>query len=236
MAVSKCVPADPAQPCFLCRRNKPVLLNSAWPIWFSCFGICEYPILGFHQRSYSRLVLTQLLRKRIVKRHPSMRSLRFHFALVTVDVGLPHCQAQPFPVDVSPSQTEDLTHPQSQTHRHNAHRSKRLWNVFKQLPKFSNGKCLRFPLPFRTVLDADQAHGIVLIRNQLPAHGRIKKDTHQVFEMRLAFRCQVEPLEPVLNEQWFDLLDGMVSPLGSTWFFSQQRYREAVEILSGISS
>src|SRR5579859_2715081 len=45
MAVSERVPADPAYPCLLCSRNKPVLLNPAWPIWFSSFEVCEYPII-----------------------------------------------------------------------------------------------------------------------------------------------------------------------------------------------
>src|ERR1700686_5287551 len=205
MAVSKRVPANPAQSRLLSCRDQPVFLNSAWPIRPSRFRVRENPSLRIAERSELLFVFPKLLRQQSVERHPSLGGLCLEFTLLPVNVGLPHCQLQTFPVDVLPLQSEDFAYPQSQTHRHNAHRSKWLGNMFKQFPKFFYGKCLRLPLPFLTVLDADQAHGVVLIRNQLPSHGRIKKDTDQVFEVRLAFRCQGELLEPILNEQRFDL-------------------------------
>ena len=39
------------------------------------------------------------------------------------------------PSAVHPSQTEDFTHPQSQTHRHNAHCSERFGNALKHFPE-----------------------------------------------------------------------------------------------------
>src|SRR6266853_4074929 len=110
MAMSERVPADPAYPRFFCSRDEPVLLNSTWPIRLSCFRVCEYPVLRLRQRSQLRLMLTKLLCERTVKRHPSMRGLRFYVALFPVDVSLSDRQAQSFPINVVPSQTEDLAY------------------------------------------------------------------------------------------------------------------------------
>src|SRR6266851_4478304 len=105
MAVSERVPADPAYPCFFCCGDKPVLLNSTWPIRLSCFRVREYPVLRFHRRSQPRPMLTKSLGKRTIKRHPSVRGLGLYVALFPVDVSLSYSQAQSFPVDVIPSQT-----------------------------------------------------------------------------------------------------------------------------------
>src|SRR5437867_13197796 len=110
MAVSERVPADPAYPCFFCCGDEPVLLNSTRPIRLSCFRVCEYPVFRLHWRSQPRLMLTELLCKRTVKRHPSVRGLCFYVALFPVDVSLSYRQAQPFPVDGIPSPTEDFTY------------------------------------------------------------------------------------------------------------------------------
>src|SRR6267143_6698637 len=160
MTVAEHVPADPAYPRFLCSRDEPVLLNSTWPIRFSCFRVREYPVFGLCQRSQPRLMLTKSLRKRTVKRHPSVRGLCFYVPLHPVDVGLSYFQAQSLPIDIIPSQTEDLAYSQSQAHRHNAHGSERFGNVLKHSTKLVHGKCLRFLLPFRAVFHADKAHGI----------------------------------------------------------------------------
>src|SRR5207249_10083211 len=96
MTMSKRVPADPAYPRLFCCGDEPVFLNSTWPIRFSCFRAREYPVFG--------------LCKRTVKRHPSMRGLCFYVPLLTVDVSLSYRQAQSLPIDISPSQTEDLAY------------------------------------------------------------------------------------------------------------------------------
>src|SRR2546427_10997799 len=110
MAVTERVPADPAYPRFFCSRDEPVLLNSTWPIRLSCFRVCEYPVFRLRQRSKFRLMLTKLLCKRTVKRHPSIRGLCLYVALFPVDVSLSYRQAQSFPIAVMPSQTEDLAY------------------------------------------------------------------------------------------------------------------------------
>ena len=155
MAVSERVPTDPAYPRSFCRWDWPVLLNSCRPIRSSSFRIRENPRLTTSERSEPLFVLPKFVRQQSVKRHPSLRGLCFELALLSLDVDLPHCQSQTFPIGVFPLQSKDFAYPQSQTHRHNAHRSKWLQNMFKQLPKFFNGDCLRLPLPFRAVLYAD---------------------------------------------------------------------------------
>jgi hypothetical protein len=55
-------------------------------------------------------VLTKSLCKQTVKRHPSVRGLCFYVPLYSVDVGVSYRQLQSFPVDVIPSQTEDLAY------------------------------------------------------------------------------------------------------------------------------
>src|ERR1700731_844076 len=97
MTVSKRVPADPAYPRLFCCGDEPVFLNSAWPIRFSCFRVREYPVIGLRQRSNARLMLTKSLRKRTVKRHPSVRGLCFYVPLLPVDVSLSNRQAQSIP-------------------------------------------------------------------------------------------------------------------------------------------
>src|SRR5216683_6901529 len=110
MTVAERVPADPAYPRFFCSRDEPVLLNSTWPIRFSCFRVREYPVFGLRQRSQPRLMLTKSLCKRTVKRHPSVRGLCFYVPLLPVDVSLSYRQAQSFRVDGIPSQTEDFAY------------------------------------------------------------------------------------------------------------------------------
>jgi hypothetical protein len=64
-----------------------------------------------------------------------MRGLCFYVPLLPVDVSLSYLQAQSLPIDIVPSQTEDLAYSQSQTHRHNAHGSERFGNVLKHSTK-----------------------------------------------------------------------------------------------------
>src|ERR1700730_13015221 len=110
MTVAERVPADPAYPRLLCCGDEPVLLNSTWPIRLSCFWVREYPVFGLRHWSQPRLMLTKSLRKRTIKRHPSVRGLCFYVPLHPVDVSLSYRQAQPFPVDGIPSQTENFAY------------------------------------------------------------------------------------------------------------------------------
>ena len=54
-------------------------------------------------------MLAKFLCKQTVMRHPSVRGLRFYVPLHSVDISFSYRQAQIFPVDVIPSQTEDST-------------------------------------------------------------------------------------------------------------------------------
>src|SRR6266576_4331124 len=111
MTVSKRVPADPAYPRFFCCGDEPVFLHSAWPIRFSCFRVREYPVFALRQRSHPCLMLTKSLRKRTVKRHPSVRGLCFYVPLLPVDVSLSYRQAQSFPSVESATKAESATCP-----------------------------------------------------------------------------------------------------------------------------
>jgi len=117
MTVSKRVPADPAYPRFFCCGDEPVFLNSAWPIRFSCFRVREYPVFALRQRSHPCLMLTKSLRKRTVKRHPSVRGLCFYVPLLPVDVSLSYRQAQSFPSVESATKAESATCPVSRHYR-----------------------------------------------------------------------------------------------------------------------
>src|SRR5712691_8982588 len=110
MTVSERVPADPAYHSLSCCRDEPVFLNSTRPIRLSCFRVREYPVFGLRHRSEPRLMLTKRLCERTVERHPSVRGLCFYVPLHPVDVSLSYRQAQPFPVDGIPSQTEDFAY------------------------------------------------------------------------------------------------------------------------------
>ena len=67
---------------------------------------------------------------------------------------------------------------------------------------------------FRTVLYTYEAHGVELIGNQLPSHRRVEQHAHHAFQMGLALRCEIEFLQPVFNEQGFDLVEWKLTPFG----------------------
>jgi hypothetical protein len=51
-------------------------------------------------------MLSQLLRQRRVKWHPSLRSRRFDSARLSVNIGLAYAYSHTFPIDVTPPQAE----------------------------------------------------------------------------------------------------------------------------------
>src|SRR5580692_1675346 len=174
MAVPKRVPADATYPHLFCGRNKPVLLNSARPVRLSCIWICKYPVFFVRRRSIPQLMLSQLLRQRRVEWHPSLGSRRLHGAGYSVNIRLAYAQSHAFPIDITPLQAEYFANPKSHAHCHDAHRSKRLGDVFRHLPEFVCGKSSWLSYSFRTVFYAYEAHGIELIREQLPAHRNLR--------------------------------------------------------------
>ena len=105
MAVPKCVPADPAEPRFLCGggrasapdrgRAKTDFLSRGLRI---PSPLCFLPKATFP-------VLSQYFRQRMVERHPSLRTRRFDIASLPVDIGLTNGDTQAFPIDGVPFQT-----------------------------------------------------------------------------------------------------------------------------------
>ena len=65
---------------------------------------------------------------------------------------------------------------------------------------------------FRTFFYAHEAHGIELIRDNLPAHRGVKQDTHQILEMGLVLTRKREPLQPVFDRKRFDLVERALGP------------------------
>jgi hypothetical protein len=85
----------------------------------------------------------------------------------------------------------------------------RKWQV--RFTKHRAKNC-RLSFSFRTVFYAHEAHGIELIRDQLPAHRGVKQDAHQILEMRLALRREGETLQPVFDRKRFDLIERALGP------------------------
>jgi hypothetical protein len=98
------MPADPAQPHLLRCGDEPVLLDFTGPVRLSCIRICKDPVLFVRRRSTPQLMLSQLLRQRRVKWHPSLRSRRFDSARLSVNIGLAYAYSHAFPIDVTPLQ------------------------------------------------------------------------------------------------------------------------------------
>jgi hypothetical protein len=157
-------------------------------------------------------MLSQLLRQRRVKWHPSLRSRRFDSARLSVNIGLAYAYSHTFPIDVTPPQAEYFANPKSQAHCNNAHRSKRFGDVLRYLQELIYRENSWLPHSFRTVLHAHEAHGVELIRNQFPTHRGVKQDMHQILEMGLTFRRKREFLQPLFNEKRFDLVEETLSP------------------------
>jgi hypothetical protein len=150
MAVPKRVPADATYPHFFCRRNKPVLSNSARPVRLSCIWICKYPVF-VRWRSIPQLMLSQLLRQRRVEWHPSLRSRRFDSARFSVNVGWR------MPIRIPSQSTSHHFRPSTSLTRSpihisdNAHRSKRFGDVLQYLQELIYRENSWLPHSFRTV-------------------------------------------------------------------------------------
>src|SRR5260370_1760202 len=133
MTVREGMPADPAHPLPLRCGDEPVLLDFTGPVRLSCIRICKDPVLVVRRRRTTQLVLSQLLRQRSVKWHPSLRSRRFDSARLSVNIGLAYAYSHAFPIDVTPLQAEYFANPKSHAHCNNAHRSKRFGDVLRYL-------------------------------------------------------------------------------------------------------
>src|SRR5260370_5082372 len=59
----------------------------------------------------------------------------------------------------------------------------------------------------------NQLHGIDLKIHQFPLHGPLKQDMHQAANMPLALWRQIELADPLFDEDWFHLCDGIIAPL-----------------------
>jgi hypothetical protein len=123
-------------------------------------------------------MLSKLLRKRTVKRHPSLRSRRFDSTGLSIHIGLAYGYSHTFPIDVAPLQTEYFANPKSHAHGNNAHRSERFRDVFQYLPELINRESFWLSHSFRSVLNTHEAHGVELIRDQIPTQRGAKQDAH----------------------------------------------------------
>ena len=118
------------------------------------------------------------------------------------------------PIEVAPLETQNLADSQPQTSCHNAHRAVGIWYVQKNLLKLFNRKYSRHTYSFRGISYPHQAHGIGLIRKQVPSHSAVEKNPHLVLQVTLALWCKVESLQPLLDSKRFDLIKRVLAPLG----------------------
>src|SRR5271156_1047227 len=122
-----------------------MLLDSTGPIRFASLWVSEDPILDVCRRGERETVQAQLVRQRPIKWHPFLRGASLYVALPTVNVSLANSDSHSVPINVSPLETENFAHTQSQTHGHDAHCPERLGNMLQKSAEFLRGQELRFP-------------------------------------------------------------------------------------------
>src|SRR5205807_4713109 len=100
----------------------------------------------------------------------------------------------------------------SQTHCHDAHRSERLWQVWKKPTELFHCQRARFAQPFGAIFHSHEAHGVVVYFEQLPSHRTVKKISHQTANVCSALWREVESLQPLLNRHRFYFCDQIFAP------------------------
>src|SRR5215469_9694757 len=129
-----------------------------------------------------------------IDRHRSPRVLSLRFVSSAVHPGAANLQLALLPVEVTPLQPENLTDAQPQTACQYAHCSVRLWDVLKNFSELLDRQHGRLTYTLRHILYPHEAHGIELIRYQLPSHRTVKDHPHLILQVPLALRCEVESL------------------------------------------
>jgi len=103
-----------------------------------------------------------------------------------------------FPIEITPLQSHDFTHPQTKTDRNQSHGVVGLGQLFQQEPDLFRRQHTGYaPAPAALAYQIDRI-GI----DQLPSPRALIEEMKHASNMDLAFRCQMERPQPLFNRHW----------------------------------
>jgi len=171
----------------------------------------KHPILGILEARLA-LPFTQHLGQCGIKRHPCVGVFCFHVARYAGHDRSPHEQHALIPEHVTPPQREQLAAAETRGEIEDNHCVERVVEFLEQETELRDVEHNWLAPAFARAPDPHELHRVLADLDEFPTHRAVPEHAHEIVQVPLGSRSQIEVLQPLLHGEGLYLRNRILAP------------------------